>query len=242
MKVILRINSQSGQLLKPLELNKTVTIGRGEEATIQVNDPRMSSLHAQIKFNKKGLFIHDHGSKNGVFVNDIKIDQSNIYQHDKIKLGETLISIDASTDPEILSRLTFSGPPGTRMIQEIIDSNYEVRLEKSPKITPLVQEILDGNKPRRKTTKKVLTKTYQMRSNFALVLDMMFIILVALIPFILLNYLKTKNITLPFSREIMIAGLELFLLPSFLIYNKRRDFTLGETVVGLSKIYDKEND
>jgi hypothetical protein len=243
MKVILRINSESGQISRAIELNRTVTIGRGKEATIQVNDPRMSNLHARIQFNPKGLFIHDQNSKNGVFVNDIKINHSNIYQHDKIKLGATLISIDASsTDPEVLSRLTFTGPQGTRMTREMRLSDHEVRVEKLTKITPLTQEILSSNNLPRKMSKKILTKTYRMRSNLALLLDIIFIVLIALIPFIILNYLSTNNIPLPFSRQVMISSLELFLIPAFLFFNKRRDFTLGETVLGLSKIYDREND
>lgn len=242
MKIVLNIDSKKSHFKTFLQVNQSITIGRSEEAAIRVDDERVSSIHALIEFNQNGLCIHDKQSKNGLFINDLKIDQSRIYQNDKVKLGNTLITINQTeSDKEALSILIYPGIHGTRMTQELQIGSPVIKAEK-PKVNKLVKEILEGNKPRKRVTKEKLKQIYPSRFKMASVIDLIILFVLALIPFLLVKELKIAKTPLPVSEGTLIAILECLLIPTVVIRNKRKDFTFGEQIVGLVGLYDKEND
>jgi hypothetical protein len=56
----------------PIELD-LVTIGRGLNNDLIVEDPRVSRQHAQIRFRSRRYFIGDLGSTNGTYVNGTQV-------------------------------------------------------------------------------------------------------------------------------------------------------------------------
>ncbi len=68
--------------------NRSVVLGRDEDATLRLEAPIISRHHATIDSNAQGQYvIHDH-STNGVFVNDQKVQGSAIINNgDSIRLG-----------------------------------------------------------------------------------------------------------------------------------------------------------
>lgn len=242
MKLVLNIESPSGHFKTVIQMNRSTTIGRSEDAAIQLNDERVSGIHALIEFNQEGLSIYDKQSKNGLFINNLKIDQSKIYQNDKLKLGNTFITINQSeSDQEALSLLIYQGNRGTRMTQELKLGSPVIKAEK-PKVNKLVQEMLEGNKPRKRVTKEKLKQIYPSRFKLASIIDLIILVILALIPFVLVKELKTHKTPLPVSEGTLIAVLECLIIPTVVIRNKRKDFTFGEQIVGLVGLYDKEND
>ena len=55
-----------------------ITIGRGEDADIQIVDTKISREHAELSFSDGGYTITDLGAQNGIIVNDTKIKQKKL--------------------------------------------------------------------------------------------------------------------------------------------------------------------
>lgn len=76
--------------LHPLEEGETV-LGRGEEATIAINDNRISRKHVAIAVGKGGTMLTDLGSTNGTYVNGQKIQTHVLKDGDKIQISSSTI-------------------------------------------------------------------------------------------------------------------------------------------------------
>ncbi len=64
-------------------------IGRGEEAGLSLPYPGVSHRHALVEERDGRIWIHDRGSTNGVFVNDVRIrEKTPLNAGDVIRLGE----------------------------------------------------------------------------------------------------------------------------------------------------------
>jgi len=71
------------------EISKPVTtIGRAESNDIRIKDEVISRMHALLQIDNEGLLLEDHGSKNGVLVNQIKIDRAILKHGDIVTLGK----------------------------------------------------------------------------------------------------------------------------------------------------------
>ena len=81
-----------------------VILGRGE-ADIVLNDTEISRQHAAIEVHGSRVVLKDLGSTNGIFVNDVKVSQSEIENRTEFRLGGTrlmLIMTDTTADLETL--------------------------------------------------------------------------------------------------------------------------------------------
>ena len=71
-------------------VNATETlIGRGPDCAIRIFTHFVSREHARLKHENGKVTIHDCGSKNGVFVNSIRVDRHELKHGDWITIGET---------------------------------------------------------------------------------------------------------------------------------------------------------
>lgn len=71
----------------------STTLGRGKDCDLKIEDLTISSHHASITKEGGEFYIKDHGSTNGVFVNDVKIDKRIIKNGDVIRLGKAVLMI-----------------------------------------------------------------------------------------------------------------------------------------------------
>jgi hypothetical protein len=67
----------------------TMTIGRGHHCDIQIPTQFVSREHARIEVGAGGVDIVDLGSRNGVFVNSVRIDREMLRHGDLVTIGET---------------------------------------------------------------------------------------------------------------------------------------------------------
>ena len=72
---------------KPIEINKTLTIGRSNDNDIVVNKSTISSYHAKLHYDNGRIYIEDLNSTNGTYLDGIKIKANELYQ---IYNGQTL--------------------------------------------------------------------------------------------------------------------------------------------------------
>jgi adenylate cyclase len=73
-------------------LGDVVLLGRGEGATVRLNDSSVSRQHAAIRFEDRHFWISDLGSANGTFVNGVAIKGARVLSHgDRLQLGNAVL-------------------------------------------------------------------------------------------------------------------------------------------------------
>jgi transcriptional regulator with PAS, ATPase and Fis domain len=70
----------------PLE-KKTITIGRGDENDLIIDDQFISRVHVKVTNEEEGITIEDLDSTNGIFVKTDKIDKSSLKIGDSFSIG-----------------------------------------------------------------------------------------------------------------------------------------------------------
>lgn len=70
-----------------IPFGKVTRIGRGTECEVRVSSPRVSRIHAELRWEKQDLFVRDLGSHNGTRVNDARIDEVRLRDGDEITIG-----------------------------------------------------------------------------------------------------------------------------------------------------------
>ena len=78
--------------LKPVDVGKPTTIGRGNETVIRIDDEKCSRIHAAIRYWDGIFVLRDMHSNNGTFLNGKKIDVAKLAAGDVIKIGDTEIA------------------------------------------------------------------------------------------------------------------------------------------------------
>lgn len=75
-------------------------IGRSLYATLVVDDPSVSRLHASIRRVADGFVIADMGSRNGTFVNGVQIGREpvKIGERDQIRVGSLPVRLVIATE------------------------------------------------------------------------------------------------------------------------------------------------
>lgn len=77
-----------------------LTIGRGTEADLRINDPGISRRHAQITVSGTGaeqqLTIEDLGSTNGILVNGQKVARAVLTKGTRVEIGSTRLLITSA--------------------------------------------------------------------------------------------------------------------------------------------------
>ena len=79
-----------------LSITDGASIGRLPESTIHLNSPKVSRLHATIRFDTDGYVIADNGSTNGTRVNGVPITHHRLRDGDVIEIGEVQMRFEAS--------------------------------------------------------------------------------------------------------------------------------------------------
>ncbi|MCW9014840.1 MAG: FHA domain-containing protein [Gammaproteobacteria bacterium] len=97
----------------------SLKFGRTAEHQVQIDDLAVSSDHAEILIEqdeqeREVFYIQDHGSTNGTFVNEVKIDRQQLHHNDNIRVGwNNFIFIDENEqDLEKTTEIKKSWIPG----------------------------------------------------------------------------------------------------------------------------------
>ena len=68
--------------------DEVVTVGRGQESSIFLDDVTVSRKHAEIVYGESGYRIRDVGSLNGTYVNRVRVDAVDLRNGDEIQVGK----------------------------------------------------------------------------------------------------------------------------------------------------------
>lgn len=254
MKVILRLQNSTIVNEVPIEANTGLTIGRSSNSDFKVSDALMSATHCRITLVPPKLEIIDLDSKNGTYINGIRIEQADIFLGDEIKIGSTKISIlQDKMDENSINALTFPGKPIDRGIQNlqldftgartINQNNYktENRNDKRPTDGSIDKEVETRIKANSKIklSKQEIKLKYKKNSSLAATLDGVLMIFALALPLIIVNFLFLMKLSFLQDRrlETILFAEILSVSLIYLINFKLLKFSLGEKLTGIQSKY-----
>jgi hypothetical protein len=80
-----------------LELGDGVVVfGRLPGCTVQLSDNQASRRHAEIRADRDGYALHDLGSTNGTFVNEVRTTNHHLVDGDEIRIGSSVVRYEES--------------------------------------------------------------------------------------------------------------------------------------------------
>lgn len=121
-------------------------LGRAEGVHIRVADPVISREHAKIIYTQDELKIIDLKSKNGLYVNGIKVTEADLYNGDKITIKNIIIDVECEfTKQKLPEAPQRDSNPGTIYDNEM---SLHIYLGKDGKEPPEVYQ----KKPKNKIT------------------------------------------------------------------------------------------
>lgn len=244
MKVKLKVSNKAGTKEHTLNLGDIVSVGRSSSCQLRVDDERMSSHHCRFSLAYNRLEITDLDSKNGTYLNGIRIEASEIFLGDKIRVGKTVISVDeADVDNEAAHLLAFAGAAKDRINYELKADFTSVRVQNqradvSPQIINADASHMREIDYRKKIKSKLTLSKHEIklrnkgRATLAMGIDVLCLLVVLVVPFILLGRVLSLEKK---SYLILIEGLIIVL---FTVGNfKLMKFSLGEKLSGIQKLY-----
>ena len=81
--------------LREIPHSKVITIGRGKEATVVIDDPKASRIHTSIWYWDDIFVIRDMGSSNGTVLNGEKVDVAKLKPGDVVQIGDTELHMES---------------------------------------------------------------------------------------------------------------------------------------------------
>lgn len=89
--MLLCYNLPSGEEKKIALEKSKITLGRGLNVDLTIQDRLSSRLHCSIEFKNNAWHINDLTSRNGTFVNGERIQEAQLNIGDQIRIGETVL-------------------------------------------------------------------------------------------------------------------------------------------------------
>lgn len=248
MKITFKIQSEFIDAEHSMSLNEDLILGRSSKAGFIIDDLKVSSYHCRISFKETYLEVVDMKSKNGTYVNNVRVEQAQLFLRDNVRVGGAMIIIDREKcDPESMPILTF---PGIRTNEKKDDFNNNpnaanakpMHLGKAPvfgigEAPSRTLEQQEGIRRKRSEEKVTLTPeeirhTHRSRLFIARIIDLGILLSLLYIP---LYIFDTSNDFIDFQ-HILIA--DCIILIIVLITNiKLMEFTLGEIITGIRRFY-----
>ena len=99
MQVNLVLLKKNGST-KTISLSGSLTtIGRQQECTVFIPLMSVSRRHCQIEIDSDSAILRDTDSRNGVFVNDQRVEEAHLKPGDRIKIGPLVFAVQINGVP-----------------------------------------------------------------------------------------------------------------------------------------------
>jgi hypothetical protein len=242
MKVTLEIVSNGEAQTRELKPGSFLRIGRNEKSQWIIQDDKLSGAHCEINLRFNRLVITDLNSKNGTYVNGIRVEQADLFAGDKLRIGETMFTIQQDLmDETAIKILADFGDEKERAAKKVRLDFTSARLKNralfnggSLEVQSKKQkELKISQKPKcqRKISKEEVKSIHSFEAQMSTIIDCL-----ALFAIIYFPMLLTKII--PFGQKTFVfIFLEILLVSLFLILNFGLSrFTFGEQVAGIKDL------
>jgi signal transduction histidine kinase/pSer/pThr/pTyr-binding forkhead associated (FHA) protein len=92
MKIAIVSEGENGRVFD-FEDTAEVVVGRDEQCSITLVDPKVSRRHARFFSRNNRILVEDMGSSNGIRVNGMKVQEMALEEGDKVVLGDTILAV-----------------------------------------------------------------------------------------------------------------------------------------------------
>src|SRR5277367_3072066 len=132
----------------------TFFIGRGVDCQLSLDDAMVSRPHAALRVYAGSATIEDLGSRNGVFLNGVRIDKSEpLHDGDQIRIGSHDLSFYESDDAHPLSSQRAQRATRRDMqISELREIEPQDALEQTSIVTGPMSTVAGADVPSRSTS------------------------------------------------------------------------------------------
>lgn len=254
MKITLKFASKNDTKQIDLTYDQSIIVGRSRSCDVQLDDSRMSSRHCRIHLKGDVLEIIDLDSKNGIYINGIRVENSQLFVGDKLKIGKTLATLEESDcDAEALGAFAFPGRTDTRMgyvmkadftgareLNQARDSGLAVQgmgvsqaHQKEINIRRQIQSNI-------KLSKHEIKALHKIAAYLALLIDIFLFLLIFPMAILLVSALAPEKLTAE-QQTLVIYGFQATLVTIYIFANiKGSKFTMGERLTGIEKMYQNQ--
>lgn len=123
----------------------SITIGRDNANAVQLKDNQVSRCHAQVKKEDGRYVARDLGSKNGIFVNENRVQEKKIDNGDTIRIGSVVMRFITENDPAYSTAVLESGEYEKPTISATVFGDRLDLLQKHRVASPLDLERANRN-------------------------------------------------------------------------------------------------
>lgn len=253
MKVIFKINSLGKVQELSLDENGMVILGRSSQCDLAIDDEKVSARHCRLYLKSDCLEIFDLESKNGTYLNGIRIENSEVFVGDEVKMGDSTLSLaDNKMSQDSVDALTFPGPFKERISYELKADFTGARIQNQ-----MHYKLTRGISVDESSHEKEIAVRKTIRSNIKLsmheirarnkILSLMSSFLDSILVFVafcapLMTMDKSVPDDLSNSTKllttvcVMTATGVFFIIVNF----KLTRFTIGERISGMKRLYQKQ--
>lgn len=260
MNVVLQISNSQLKIRSEitLKLGQSFTFGRSSGVDFVLDDNKMSGKHCRFVLKEDRLEIIDTGSKNGSYLNGIRIDQSEMFIGDEIRLGDTFITILASKlEAAVIDLLTFPGPFKERLQYELKadftgardknqDWNRQHPGEKSSVYSAREIEVRKKAKTRIRLSKDEIRSKSPFLSTLSFVIDLAILLSMILLPVYFMNKISLNGFAgisadhFANAKIAYISIMEIAVIALYFASQKYMRYTLGEKISGIEDLHRQQ--
>ena len=254
MKAQLKVVFNDKEFVHELILNKPMTVGRTHRSDLATDDPMMSAVHCRFILKPDRLELFDMESKNGVYLNGIRVERSEIFINDTIKVGNCSINLEpGKMDPNSTNILTFPGPFKERVDHELkIDYSNNPKLRDETGTHALKQNMRKKFLKAAPANKAEVKGQHKGKAALALTIDIAVLLVIAtFIPVKILQWMATQpkiklgsvvllNSDINQHKVMIFLGLVVLVGLIFTLINfRKKGFSIGETLSGFPSLMKK---
>ena len=268
MKAFLKFSNKAQTFDVEILIGQRLKIGRGKNNEYELKDDKVSSSHCTFLLTHEFLKISDNDSKNGTYLNGIRIDSAEVFIGDEVKIGDTVITLnEKKMEAKAIADLTFPGPAKQRIDHELRVDFTGARIQNqvythahssnnNNKMIGTPSQDKEINLRKRANTKIHLSKQEIRLRNEKLVqsarmMDLIIGVIVFMLPILYIvnaslgsgiSFLGMTAESVEANKANLIGGGELLITGIFLLLNLRyMEFSVGEKLVGLEKLYTSQD-
>lgn len=260
MKIILQLVNNNLQKREEhiVSLGQYYSFGRSSGVDCVIDDGKMSGKHCRFLLKEDRLEIYDLNSKNGTYLNGIRIDQSEVFIGDEVRLGDTFLSLlGPKLSPEATEMLTFPGPFKER-VQYELKADFTGAREKNQAYArkhPGEKSSVHSNQEielRKRARTKIRLSKDEIRSKspvlstLAFVIDLVILLTMIILPVIFINRAGKQGLFgigpehFTSTKVLYIGVLEVLVIGLYLASQKYLKYSIGEKISGIEDLHQKQ--
>jgi len=107
LKVVFSVKNKKFKNYFSLSEKKPLSLGRARKADVTIDDSLLSGLHCSLRIRKGYPYIEDQNSKNGVYINGLRVTGGRIFAEDVVMIGNAILQLDPiKNSNEVLLQLS----------------------------------------------------------------------------------------------------------------------------------------